>query len=259
MKIVTWNINSVRARVDRLTEWLRTNQPDVLCLQELKCQDEQFPYADVQAAGYHAVTHGQKTYNGVAILAPEGVEIENVERGMGDDVEDDHARVIAATVGGVRVVSVYVPNGQAVGAPAYAYKLEWYARLARYLSARASATDRLVLCGDFNVAPEARDVHDPALWTGRIMFSEAERAAWRAAGAALGLVDTFRIHHPEGGKFSWWDYQQLGFPKNLGLRIDHVLATRPLAETCADAGIDREARKGVRPSDHAPCWATFRD
>jgi len=254
MKIATWNINSVRARLERLTTWLGTRQPDVVCLQELKCTDEEFPAAEVAAAGYRAVTHGQKTYNGVAILAKE--EPSDVARGLLDGVEDAQSRVIAATVRGVRVISCYAPNGQEVGSPAYQYKLAWYARLRRYLDAREKPQAPLVICGDWNVAPEPADVHDPAAWEGQTLFTAPERQALREL-CAFGLVDTFRKLHAEPGRFSWWDYRMLAFPKNRGLRIDHLYATAPLAERCTEADIDREARKGKLPSDHAPVWAQF--
>lgn len=256
MKIATWNINSVRARIDRLLQWLETARPDVLCLQELKCHDEAFPMADIEAAGYSAAVYGQKTYNGVAILARRPLALENVQRGIVDEVEDDHARVLAATISGVRVFSLYAPNGQAVGAPAYEYKLAWYRRLRAYLDVCAQPSEPLVLCGDFNVAPEDRDVHDPVTWLGSVLVSDPERAALRYL-VDFGLVDTFRQHHQEAGRYSWWDYQQLSFPRNAGLRIDFVLATSPLGLQCVDANIDREARKGKRPSDHAPVWADF--
>jgi exodeoxyribonuclease-3 len=227
MKVYSWNINSIRARLERFVEWLQSRQPDVVCLQELKCTDQQFPAREVEAAGYCATIYGEKTYTGVAILARE--PIQDVARGFHDgDDEDPQARVIAGSVRGVRVIGVYVPNGKYVGAPAYEYKLQWYVRLRRYLDIHHSAAEPLVLCGDFNVAPEPRE-----------------------------LIDTFRQHHQEAGRFSWWDYRNLAFPRNEGLRIDHVFATRPLAERCTDADIDREARKGKLPSDHAPVWAEF--
>lgn len=254
MKIVSWNINSIRARQDRLLTLLETRQPDVLCLQELKCQDEQFPAEEVSRAGYHFCCHGQKTYNGVAILARD--EIHDVQRGLQDAVEDPQSRVIAATVRGVRIVCVYAPNGQAVGSEAFQYKLEWFRRLRRYLDQRHAPEERLLLCGDLNIAPEPRDVHDPALWEGRTMFTLAEREAFGQL-CGFGLVDAFRRLRAEEGLFSWWDYRMLAFPKNWGLRIDHLLATSPLASLCREAGIDRDLRKGSKPSDHAPVWADF--
>ena len=253
MKIASWNINSLRKREERLLLWLRESNPDVVCLQETKCTDEQFPAAALRDAGYAAVFHGQKSYNGVAILAKE--QPREVRTGFCDEVEDPQARIIAATVGDVRVTCVYVPNGQAVGSPAYQYKMEWYRRLTSCLR-KESALERVVVCGDFNVAPNDDDVHDPALWRGAIMCSDDERAAFRALGE-LGLADTLRLHHPEAGIFSWWDYRMLAFPKNRGLRIDAILAGSELAAKCTDAGVAREMRKGKEPSDHAPVWAEF--
>lgn len=253
MKIATWNVNSIRARQERLLAWLKTAAPDVLCLQELKCVEEKFPLLELQAAGYHAACFGQKTYNGVAILSK--TPLSDVVRGIPDEVEDPQSRVIAATVQGVRVFSVYAPNGQAVDSLAYQYKLTWYGRLRRYLDG-LTEKERVVVCGDFNVAPEAIDVHDPKLWEGQTLFSLPERAALKEL-LGFGLGDTFRKHHSEGEKFSWWDYRMLGFPKNKGLRIDHVLASTALFEKCTAAEIDREARKGDGASDHAPVWAEF--
>ena len=254
MRIASWNINSLRKRQERLLLWLRETNPDVVCLQETKCTDDQFPEEALRAAGYAAVFHGQKSYNGVAILAKE--EPREVRLGFCDEVEDEQARVIAASVGEVRVLSIYAPNGQAIGAPAFAYKLAWYARLTKCLREKEGAVERVVVCGDFNVAPNDDDVHDAALWRGAIMCSDNERAAFRAL-CEVGLADTLRLHHPEPGIFSWWDYRMLSFPKNRGLRIDAILAGRELAAKCTAAGVDREMRKGQEPSDHAPVWAEF--
>jgi exodeoxyribonuclease-3 len=254
MRIASWNINSLRKREERLLLWLRETNPEVVCLQETKCTNEQFPWEALRDAGYAAAFHGQKSYNGVAILAKE--EPREVRAGFCDEVEDEQARVIAASVGGVRVISIYAPNGQAIGAPAYDYKLAWYARLTKCLRERERAIERILVCGDFNVAPHDSDVHDPALWRGAIMCSEEERAAFRAL-CAVGLADTLRLHHQEPGIFSWWDYRMLSFPKNRGLRIDAVLAGSELAAKCTAGGVDREMRKGKDPSDHAPVWAEF--
>jgi exodeoxyribonuclease-3 len=256
MKVASWNVNSIRARLPQLLHWLGWSKPDVVCLQETKCEDAAMPLKDLEAAGYRVASHGQRTYNGVAILARS--EIQDVQCGIGDEVEDAHARFIAATVEGVRVISVYAPNGQSVDSPAYHYKLEWFARLRRHLDARHTPRERLVICGDYNVAPDDRDVYDPVGWAGSVLVSDRERAALRNL-EAFGLVDTFRQHHAEGGRYSWWDYRNLSFPKNNGLRIDIVLTTPPLAAICTAAGIDRDARKGEKPSDHAPVWATFAD
>ncbi len=256
MKVVSWNINSLRRRQERLLVWLRETQPDVVCLQETKCTDEQFPAADLRMAGYHAVFHGQKSYNGVAILSRSAAT--DVQVGLCDEDDDPQARVIAATIDGVRVYSVYVPNGQSVGSPAYVYKMRWYERLERRLREDGAVTGDLAVCGDFNVAPADVDVHAPELWAGSIMCSAAERAAFGSL-CGVGLSDTLRQHHPEAGIFSWWDYRMLAFPKNRGLRIDAVLASESLSARCTASGVEREMRKGKEPSDHAPIWAEFSD
>jgi len=249
MRIASWNINSLRRRQDRLFAWLEATKPDVVCLQETKCTDDQFPALALQAVGYHSAYHGEKSYNGVAILAK--ADLKDVRPSLCDEVVDPQARVIAATIDTVRVFSVYAPNGQAVGSPAYEYKLKWYARLRNCLLKEKSAD--LVICGDFNVAPEDVDVYDPELWRGAIMCSDGERTAFRQLCEG-GFQDTLRLHHEESGLFSWWDYRMLSFPKNRGLRIDAILASKALAKKCIDAGIDRDMRKGKQPSDHAPVW-----
>ena len=252
MKIASWNINSLRKRQDRLFAWLESTQPDVVCLQETKCPDEQFPALALQSAGYHSSYHGEKSYNGVAILSKE--KPQDVRASLCDEVIDRQARVIAAKIDNLRLYSIYAPNGQAVGSPAYEYKLDWYMRLRDCLSKEKNR--ELIVCGDFNVAPEDIDVHDPVLWRGAIMCSDRERAAFRQL-CDVGLIDTLRLHRQEGGLFSWWDYRMLSFPKNRGLRIDAILASKSLAGKCTTAAIDREMRKGKEPSDHAPVWAEF--
>ena len=253
MKIVSWNINSLRRRQERFLTWLATTQPDVVCLQETKCTDEQFPVLDLKAAGYHSAFHGQKSYNGVAIISK--LPPIEVQPALCDEEEDPQARVIAATIGGMRVYSIYAPNGQAVGSPAYDYKMKWYRRLRDCLE-RENDGRPLVVAGDFNVAPKDEDVYDADLWRGAIMCSDGERRAFAELGA-VGLVDTLRLHHPEGGLFSWWDYRMLSFPKNRGLRIDAILASKSFVPHCTASGIEREMRKGKEPSDHAPVWAEF--
>ena len=252
MKIASWNINSLRKRQDRLFAWLESTQPDIVCLQETKCTDEQFPVLALQSAGYHSAYHGEKSYNGVAILSKR--KPQDVRASLCDEVVDRQARVIAVKIDNLRLYSIYAPNGQAVGSPAYEYKLNWYARLRDCLSKEKNR--ELIVCGDFNVAPEDIDVHDPVLWGGAIMCSYRERAAFRQL-CDVGLIDTLRLHRQESGLFSWWDYRMLSFPKNRGLRIDAILANKSLAEKCTAAGIDREMRKGKEPSDHAPVWAEF--
>jgi exodeoxyribonuclease-3 len=249
MKLATWNVNSVRAREERLLRWLEANRPDVLCLQELKVTNEVFPFDTLRDAGWHAAVHGQKTYNGVAILSR--LEPEQVERGFGDDGDDTQARLISGRIGDVHVVSAYVPNGAEVGSEKWAYKLEWLKRLRGWLDRRFRKTDLVALCGDINVAPEARDVHDPEAWEASVLCHPDARRAFEEV-RAWGLHDSFRLHHDEPGFFSWWDYRMLGFPKNKGLRIDHIDLSEPLAGRCTGASIDRNERKGKQPSDHAP-------
>ena len=252
MKVASWNINSLRKRQDRLFAWLEMTQPDIVSLQETKCPDEQFPALALRAAGYRSANHGEKSYNGVAILAKN--ELYDVRASLCDEIIDPQARVIAATVGELRVFSIYAPNGQALRSPAYEYKLQWYRRL-RNCIAKEKPGD-LVVCGDFNVAPEDIDLYDADLWRGAIMASEGERKAFGDL-CSLGLRDTLRIHHKEGQLFSWWDYQMRAFEKNRGLRIDAVLASESAAKKCVASGIEREMRAGKDPSDHAPVWAEF--
>jgi exodeoxyribonuclease III len=252
MRIASWNINSLRKRQDRLFSWLEQTGPDIVCLQETKCPDEQFPVLALQAIGYQSAYHGEKSYNGVAILS-RAPQI-HVRASLCDEVVDPQARAIAVTVNDIRVFSIYAPNGQAVGSPAYQYKMNWFKRLGECVAEEANP--HLIVAGDFNVAPEDADVHDPALWRGALMCSEGERAAFQQL-CDVGLIDTFRLYHKQGGLFSWWDYRMLAFPKNRGLRIDAILASITLAKKCTSAGIDREMRKGQDPSDHAPIWAEF--
>ena len=253
MRIATWNVNSLNVRLPHVLDWLGGHRPDVLMLQETKLTDDRFPVEPLRDVGYHAVFSGQKTYNGVAILArepPAGV----LRRFPG--VAGEQRRTIAATVAGVRVVNLYVVNGQATGSEKYAYKLEWMRQVTEHLRAELSGHARVVVAGDFNVAPEDRDVHDPEAWKDSILCSDAERDALRAI-TALGLTDTFRLFEQEERAFSWWDYRAAGFRRNHGLRIDLILASGELARRCTSCRIDREARAKERPSDHAPVIAEF--
>lgn len=254
MRIATWNINSIKAREERLLRWLAANQPDVLCLQELKCLDEQMPFDAIRQAGYHCVASCQKTYNGVAILSKH--EATDVVRGMGDDPEDTQARLIAATVGGVRIASAYFPNGGEIGSDKWTYKLAWMKRLGGWLERHVAPGSRFALCGDFNVATDDLDVQNPEAWAPGVLYHPEARQAL-ANVRAFGLVDVFRKHHPEGRIYTWWDYRQLAFPKNDGLRIDYVYATPALAERSRDARADRPERKGKQPSDHIPVVIDF--
>jgi exodeoxyribonuclease-3 len=252
MKLVTWNVNSIRARLPRVAAFLKKAAPDVACLQETKVVDADFPADAFRELGYHSTFHGQKTYNGVAILslAPPS----EVVKGMEDGEPDPEARLLAATIAGVRVIDVYVPNGQTVESPKYAYKLRWLARLRAFLDRRCRQDEPLVVAGDWNVAPEDRDVHDPAAWRGQVLFSEPEKAALREV-AAFGLVDALREKNQEGGVYTWWDYRMGAFHRGFGLRIDHLLMTKPLAARLRSVVVDRDERKGPEPSDHAPLIA----
>lgn len=254
MKVATWNVNSIRVRLPRLLAWLGAHAPDVLCLQEIKVPEEDFPTEELRAAGYSAAVHGQRTYNGVAILSR--APAEDVRPGLRDGSEDAQSRLLSARIDGVRVYSAYFPNGGEVDSDKWRYKLAWMERLRAHLRSHADPAEPLLLCGDFNVAPEARDVARPEEWEGTVLCHPEARAALQRL-VDWGLRDTFRLHHAEGGFYSWWDYRQLGFPKNNGLRIDHVFATAPMAARCRAASIDREERKGKQPSDHAPVMAEF--
>lgn len=255
MKLAAWNVNSLKVRLPQLLEWLAVHQADVVCLQETKLEDHNFPQQEIEAAGYQVIFSGQKTYNGVALLARETPS--DVEKGN-PYFPDPQKRLIAATVNGIRVVCAYIPNGQAVGSEKYAYKLAWLAALEAWIGKQLAASPQLVLAGDFNIAPEDRDVHNPAAWAGQILCSEPERAAFQRL-LSLGLKDSFRLFEQPEKSFSWWDYRMLGFQKNQGLRIDHILLSAPLAERCIAAGIERDMRKRERPSDHAPVTALIAD
>lgn len=254
MKIATWNVNSLRVRLPQVLQWLGTAQPDVLALQETKLADDKFPVDEITAAGYQVAFHGQPTYNGVAILSRSSLA--DVRFGM-PGFEDDQARVVAATIDGVRVLDLYVPNGQEVGSDKYSYKLRWLEHLAGVVAEELENHPNLVVLGDFNIAPADADVHDPEAWRGRILFSDAEKAALQRL-TDLGLVDSFRLFEQDEKVFSWWDYRAAGFRRNLGLRIDLVLLSKALAAGCTDASIDRVPRGWERPSDHAPAIATFK-
>ena len=252
MKIASWNVNSLNVRLPHLETWLRASLPDVVGVQETKLEDERFPDTVLAALGYRSVFAGQKTYNGVALLA-RGHAIEDVQAGI-PGFDDVQRRAIAATVNGVRIVNLYVVNGQSVGSDKYAYKLRWLDAVHDWLEQELRAHPRLVVLGDFNIAPDDRDVHDPLLWNdGHILTSAAERAALQRL-QSLGLHDAYRLHQHEGGVFSWWDYRQAAFRRNLGLRIDLTLVSDALRERTLAAGIDREPRTWERPSDHAPVW-----
>lgn len=254
MKVATWNVNSITSRLDRLLAFLARTSPDILCLQELKCVEELFPTAALEKAGYQAAVFGQKTYNGVAILSKK--PLTDVRRSFEDGHPDEAARFVGATIGNIRVYSVYVPNGQEVGSDKYAYKLEWMKRLRLYLDRVHHKADRVLLCGDFNITPDDRDVYDPGLWRGKILCSGRERKALETV-CAWGLSDTLRLQTQEEGFYSWWDYRMQAFPRNHGLRIDLILASTPLLAEVKRTWMDRDERKGEKPSDHVPVIAEF--
>ena len=248
MKLATWNVNSLKVRLPQVLDFLLAHQPDALCLQELKLEDANFPLVEIEAAGYQAAFFGQKTYNGVAILSRNSA----VDIAMGiPSYDDPQKRVIAATVSGVRLICVYIPNGEAVGSDKYKYKLEWLMKLIGWLKQELARYANLALLGDYNIAPEDRDVHDPKVWEGKVLFSEPEKAAFKDL-VALGLTDSFRLFDQPEKSFSWWDYRMNGFKRNLGLRIDHILLSAELAKSCKSCVIARDMRAKERPSDHAP-------
>jgi exodeoxyribonuclease-3 len=252
MKLATWNVNSLKVRLPQVLAWLATRRPDALCLQETKLEDDQFPRAEIEAAGYHAAFSGQKTYNGVAILTrqplPAAVGIPGFD--------DPQKRVIAVTLDDVRVICVYVPNGESVESEKYRYKLDWLAALTAWLRTEMVQYPKLALLGDFNIAPGDADVHDPQAWAGKVLCSDAERKAF-AELTALGLQDSFRLFDQPERSFTWWDYRMNAFRRRMGLRIDHILVSAALAGSCKSCVIDIEPRRNERPSDHAPVIAEF--
>ena len=251
MKLATWNVNSLKVRLPQVLEWAGRHRPDVLCLQETKLRDEQFPAIEIRAAGYEPFANGQKTYNGVAILA---------RSAPGDVVTaipgfaDEQKRVLGATVGSVRVICAYVPNGESITSEKYQYKLKWLDAFHRWLEQELARHPRLAVLGDFNVAPEDRDVHDPRAWEGQVLFSAPERNAFQSLLAA-GLKDAFRLFEQPDQSFTWWDYRVNAFRRKMGLRIDHILLSEALAKACTACTIDVEPRRSERPSDHAPVLA----
>ncbi|MBI5783024.1 MAG: exodeoxyribonuclease III [Gammaproteobacteria bacterium] len=253
MKIATWNINSIRVRLPQVLEWLKKENPDVLCLQETKITDGEFPAAAFREMAYQAVYAGQKTYNGVATLsrAPTDDVITSLP-----GVDGDQKRLLATTVGDVRVVNVYVPNGEEVGSEKYSYKLSWLKALEKFVARELKSHPRLALLGDYNIAPEERDVHDPKRWEGHVLFSGKERAAFQRL-VEHGLTDVFRQFDQPEKNFSWWDYRAGAFHRNHGLRIDHILCSPALAQRCSTCRIDTDPRRHERPSDHAPVFAQF--
>jgi exodeoxyribonuclease-3 len=248
LKLATWNVNSLAVRLPQLLDWLAAEQPDAIVLQETKLTDDKFPHAELSAAGWHSSWHGQKTYNGVALVSR--LPVENLVKNI-PGFEDEQARVIAGNIGDLRIVGGYFPNGQAPGTDKFAYKMRWLDALRGWLQAELASHPRLVLMGDFNIAPDDRDVFDPVAWAGQIHCTEEERAHFRAL-VGLGLHDAFRLFEQPPKSWSWWDYRNLAFRKNQGLRIDHVLVSEALKTGTSACRIDKLPRKNERPSDHAP-------
>jgi len=255
MRLATWNVNSLAVRLPQVLAWLSANPVDALVLQETKLSDDKFPAAEIEAAGYRAAWHGQKTYNGVALLSR--LEAGQVQKNI-PGLDGEQARVIAATLGDLRIVGAYMPNGQAPDSDKFQYKMRWLDALRQWLAAELVANPRLVLLGDFNIAPEDRDVYDPVAWAGQIHCTPEERAHFRAL-VALGLVDAFRLFEQPPKSWSWWDYRNLAFRKNQGLRIDHILVSEALKPRVSACLIDKLPRKSERPSDHAPVVVELRD
>jgi len=257
MRLATWNVNSLKVRQSHVIDWLNTHAHDIVCLQETKLTDDKFPEEALAEIGYRSTYAGQKTYNGVAILTRKATVNEPTDIQINvPHFEDEQRRLIAITVNDIRIVNGYFPNGQTVGSDKYAYKLRWLEALTQWVQTQLSTHPRLALCGDYNIAPEPRDVHDPQAWEGHVLYSEPERAAFRAL-LDLGLKDSFRLFDQPDCSYTWWDYRNLAFRRKMGLRIDHILLSASLAKQCSQCTIDIEPRKREQPSDHAPVVATL--
>ena len=253
MKLATWNVNSLKVRLPHLLDWLAAQSPDCICIQETKTEDATFPRAAIEAAGYSVAFAGQKTYNGVALVTRKPVSdvVINIPA-----LEDDQKRVISATLDGVRIVCAYVPNGQSIDSDKYQYKLKWLGVFEHWLEGELTKFPKLAVLGDYNIAPEDRDVHNPKRWVGQVLVSEPERDAFKRL-LGLGFTDSFRLFDQPEKSFTWWDYRLNGFARNWGLRIDHILASKPLADSCKACSIDLTPRQLERPSDHTPVVAEF--
>ncbi len=254
MKVASWNVNSLKVRLPQVLQWLDDSSADILALQETKLTDDNFPLAEIEAAGYTAIFAGQKTYNGVAIISKQAAQdvVSDIP-----DLDDPQRRILAASYGELRVINLYVVNGQEVGSDKYAHKLHWLAKVSDYIESQLKTYQQLIVLGDFNIAPEDRDVYNPKSWHERILCSTPERQALQTL-LDLGLQDTFRLHEQAEGLYSWWDYRAAGFQRNNGLRIDLILASEALAQCCYAASIDKVPRGWERPSDHTPVIAEFR-
>jgi len=256
MKIATWNVNSINIRLPVLLDWLKKTEIEVVCLQETKCVDESFPFAEINGAGYQTAFFGQKSYNGVAILSR--YEIEDVQKGFHDDDDEQPKRLIAATVNGIRIVNTYIPNGTELWTEKFTFKLDWLQRLRKFFDETCDQNRDVLLCGDFNVAPEELDVWSVPAWEGKLHFSKPERAAMHHV-KQWGFVDVFRKLNPELQEFSWWNYREGAWQRNRGLRIDHIWTSPSLAEKCTACWVDKAPRALEKPSDHAPVIAEFKN
>lgn len=254
MQLATWNVNSLNVRLPHVLDWLGKQKPDVLCIQETKLTDDKFPKEALESAGYHCEFFGEKAYNGVAVLSRSNPD--KVQKGFLDACDADSKRMLAVQLGPLHVINVYIPNGQEVGCSKYAYKLDWIEKLKRHVNEQHQKNELVIICGDFNVATEDKDVYDPEALAGQILLSDAERAAVESL-RQWGFVDTFRLHHQDAGLYSWWDYRMMAFRRKMGMRIDHIWASEPLAGICTRSWIDIEPRKLEKPSDHAPVISEF--
>lgn len=254
MKIATWNVNSINVRLPQLLDWVGRAEPDVICLQETKCVDENFPFQAIHDAGFETAFFGQKSYNGVAILSK--FPIEDVQKGFSDDDDESPKRLIAATIKGVRIVNTYIPNGTELGTDKFTFKLDWLMRLRRFFDDTCRTNEDVLLCGDFNVAMDEIDVWSVPHWEGKLHFTKTERAAMHNV-KQWGFRDLFRDMHPDTQEFSWWNYREGAWQRNRGLRIDYIWTSASLAEKCSDCVIDRSTRDLEKPSDHAPVVAKF--
>lgn len=253
LKIATWNVNSLRVRLAQMLDWLHTTQPDILALQETKLTDDCFPVAEIEGAGYQIIYSGQKSYNGVAVLSRRTAT--DIVKDI-PNLHDPQRRILAATYQDLRVLNIYIPNGSIIGSDKYSYKLSWLDKLCAYINQQLTIYPRLVVLGDFNIAPEDRDVYDPQAWEGQVLVSEPERAAFKCL-LEMGLCDSFRLFEQQTPGYTWWDYRAMAFRRNLGLRIDHILVSRALGAQCLACYVDKAPRKLERPSDHAPVIAEF--
>ncbi len=253
LKIATWNVNSLKVRLEQLINWLDKNQPDIIAIQETKTEDHNFPLEQINSINYHAIFAGQKAYNGVAILSK--IPATNIEVSFLNDPKEQK-RVISANYNDIRVINIYIPNGESISSEKYIYKLDWLDKFIIHVKQQLKQNEKLIILGDFNIAPEDEDVYDPTVWQGQVLFSEPERAELKKL-ISLGLNDTFRLFPQEPASFTWWDYRAAAFRRNMGLRIDHILASHKMSQICKSCVVDKAQRKVERPSDHAPVMAEF--